>query len=176
MADLVVIPRLRRVLKERHLALDELHRRLLARDDAPSRAALARLARERPIRVIRIDTVTPVMEELSVPFEALFESVPRAEWERRQLANGQARAVAAALVDSNGRDGRTARADAETDAAIARIERELRARSPELFDDRGRLRKRALVARLVERIGSRTIEGEEIVRRINAARAEGRAP
>ena len=39
MLGTVVIPRLRRVLAERSLALDELHRRLLARGDAPRRRA-----------------------------------------------------------------------------------------------------------------------------------------
>src|SRR6266700_955346 len=83
MTDLVVIPRLRRLLSERRLAFDELHRRLVARGDAPSRAALGRLAQERPIRVIRMETVLPILEELAVPFGTLFESLPRAEWERR---------------------------------------------------------------------------------------------
>ena len=175
MTDLVVVPRLRRLLSERRLALDEFHRRLVARGDAPSRAALGRLAQERPIRVIRIETVLPILEELAVPFGTLFESLPRAEWERRELANGQARAVATTLVDRNGRRSPLT-ADKETDAAIARLQDDLRARSPELFDHRGRLRKRALVARLTERFGSHTVEGEEVVRRINAARHHGRAP
>jgi len=176
MTDLVVVPRLRRLLRERRLALDEFHRRLIAKGDAPSRAALARLAQERPIRVIRMETVLPILEELAVPFGTLFESLPRAEWERRELANGQAHAVATALVDRNGRGSHSDRAAKETDAAIARLQDDLRARSPELFDDRGRLRKRALVARLTERFGSQTVEGEEVVRRINAARHHGRAP
>ena len=176
MADLVVIPRLRRLLRERRLALDEFHRRLVAKGDAPSRAALARLAQERPIRVIRMETVLPILEELEVPFATLFESLPRAEWERRESANGQARAVATVLVDRNGRGARRATPEDETDAAIQRLQDDLRVRSPELFDDRGRLRKRALVARLTERFGSRRVEGEEIVRRSNAARKHGRAP
>ena len=176
MTDLVVVPRLRRLLSERRLALDEFHRRLVAKGDAPSRAALARLAQERPIRVIRMETVLPILDELAVPFGTLFESLPRAEWERRELANGQARAVATALLDRHGRGTHVERAVKETDAAIARLQDDLRARSPELFDRRGRLRKRALVARLTERFGSQTVEGEEVVRRINAARHHGRAP
>ena len=172
MADTVIIPRLRRVLAERQMALDELHRRLVARGDAPSRATLARLAQEKPIRTIRIDSVLPVMEELAVPFAALFEAIPRADWERRQAANGQAHAAAGALVRRRaGRRHRVANAEAETDAMIAELEEDLRASSPELFDDRGRLRKRALVSRLTERFGSTTIEGDEINRRITAARA-----
>src|SRR2546427_10685809 len=103
MTDLVVVPRVRRLLSERRLALDEFHRRLVARGDAPSRAALGRLAQERPIRVIRMETGLPILEELAVPFGTLFESLPCAEWERRELANGQARAVATTLVDRNGR-------------------------------------------------------------------------
>ena len=67
-------------------------------------------------------------------------------------------------------------AENTTDAAIARLQRDLRARSPELFDRRGLLRKRALVARLIERFGSQTVEGEEVVRRIDAARRRGCAP
>ena len=176
MADLVVVPRLRRLLRERRLALDELHRRLVARGEAPSRAALARLAQERPIRVIRMETVLPILEELAVPFSTLFESLPRAEWERRESVNGEARAVATALVHRNGRGTRSGAVEDETDTVIARFQEDLRARSPELFDHRGRLRKRALVARLTERFGSQTVEGEEIVRRINAARKHGRAP
>jgi hypothetical protein len=175
MTDLVVVPRLRRLLVERRLALDEFHRRLVARGDAPSRAALGRLAQERPIRVIRMETVLPILEEIAVPFGTLFESLPRAEWERREKANGQAREVATALVDQNIRGTHVGRAEKETDAAIARLQDDLRARSPELFDQRGRLRKRALVARLTERFGSQTVEGEEVIRRINAARRHGRA-
>ena len=52
MTDLVVVPRLRRLLSERRLALDEFHRRLVARGDAPSRAALGRLAQERPVEIV----------------------------------------------------------------------------------------------------------------------------
>jgi len=172
MVDTVIIPRLRRVLAERNLALDELHRRLIARGNAPSRATLARLAQEKPIQTIRIDSVLPVMEELDVSFAALFEAVPRVAWERRQAANGQAQATAGALVRSRvDRRNRAANAEAETDAVIARLEQDLRTDSPELFDERGRLRKRALVNRLTERFGNATIEGDEIVRRINEARA-----
>jgi hypothetical protein len=40
-----------------------------------------------------------------------------------------------------------------------------------LFDNRGRLRERALVSRLTERFGSTTVEGDAIVARIDAARA-----
>ena len=47
-----------------------------------------------------------------------------------------------------------------TDDAIARLQRDLRVRSPELFDRRGRLRKRELVARLTERFRGQTVEGE----------------
>ena len=172
MVDTVIIPRLRHVLTERHLSLDELHRRLGRRGDAPSRATLARLAQERPLSTIRVDSVLAVMEELALPFAALFETVPRAEWERRQAANGQAHAAAGELVRRRiDRRGRAAQADEETDAVIARLEQELRADSPDLFDDRGRLRKRALVTRLAERFGSRTVEGDEIRRRINTVRA-----
>ena len=39
-----------------------------------------------------METVLPILDELAVPFGALFESLPRVEWERRELANGQARA------------------------------------------------------------------------------------
>lgn len=171
MPNTVIIPRLRRLLAERHLAIDELHQRLIARGGAPSRATLARLAQDKPIRTIRIDSVLPVMEELDVSFAALFEAVPRAEWERKQAANGQAHAAAGALVRSRAdRRKPAADAEAETDAVIARLEQDLRTSSPELFDDRGRLRKRALVSRLSERFGSTTIEGDEIIRRINAAR------
>ncbi len=173
MADTVIIPRLRRVLRERDMDLAELHRRLTVRGGAPSRATLARLAQERPISTIRTDTVVPVLEELALPLGALFESISRAEWEQHRTANGQAQAAARAL--SQRRDGRPGNATAETDAVIARLRDELRARNPELFDARGRLRKRALVTRLAERFGGRTVEGEEVVRRVNAARAAGRA-
>ena len=112
------------------------------------------------------------MDELSVPLAELFETVPRGEWERRQAVNGQAHAAAGALVRRrvNRRD-RAAHAEAETDALIARLEKDLRAESPDLFDGRGRLRKRALVTRLSERFGATTIEGDEIIRRIDLARA-----
>ena len=171
MLGTVVIPRLRRVLAERSLALDELHRRLLARGDAPSPATLARLCEEKPIRTIRVDTVLPVMEELAISLDVLFETVPRAEWQHRQRANRQAFATAGVLVRRRP-DLRSRRApvEAETEAVIARLEQELRANSPELFDDRGRFRKRALVARLAERFRGTDIQGDEIIRWINAAR------
>jgi len=172
MTETVIIPRLRRVLEDRNLGLDELHRRLVVRDNAPSRATLARLAQEKPVQTIRADTVLPVMDELSVPLAELFETVPRAEWERRQTVNGLAHAAASALVRRRvDRRDRAARAEAENDALIARLEKDLRAESPDLFDGRGRLRKRALVTRLSERFGATTVEGDEIIRRINLARA-----
>ena len=173
MAQTVIIPRLRRVLRERHMDLAELHRRLLARGHAPSRATLARLAQERPIATIRTESIIPVLEELELPLGALFETVPLAEWEHQHRANGQARATARALSEQRaGRRGtRREDAAAETDAVITRLERELRTSDPELFDARGRLRKRALVRRLAERFGGMTIEGDEVVRLVNAARA-----
>jgi hypothetical protein len=170
-ADTVIIPQLRRVLTERRLALDELHRRLVARGNAPSRATLARLAQERPILTIRADTVLPVIDELGVPLSALFETMPRAEWQRRLTANGQAHSAARAMARPRSSQRSAATADAETDTVIASLERDLRANSPELFDARGRLRKRALIAQLAKRFGSATIEGDEITRRISAARA-----
>jgi hypothetical protein len=177
MPDTVLIPQLRRVLKERRLPLDELHRRLVARGNAPSRATLARLAQERPILTIRVDTLLPVMEELEVPFSALFETMTRAEWERRRTANGQAQTAARARARRP--EARPdSKADAETDAVIARLEQDLRATSPDLFDNRGRLRKRALITQLAERFGSTAIESDQILRRINAtrvARPGGRA-
>ncbi len=136
------------------------------------RATLARLAQEKPVQTIRADTVLAVMDELSVSLAELFETVPRAEWERREAANGQAHAAATALVRRRAdRRARRAQAEAETDAVIARLENDLRAESPDLFDSRGRLRKRALVGRLSERFGTTTIEGDDIIRRINLARA-----
>jgi hypothetical protein len=172
MADTVVVPRLRTILAERQLPLDELHRRLVARGDAPSRATLGRLAQDKPVQTIRVESVVPILEELSLPLDALFEVISRADWERRQTANGQAHAAAGALARRRGsRRNRIAEAEAETDALIARLERDLRTQSPELFDNRGRLRKRALVSQLTERFGSTTVERDEIVARIDAARA-----
>jgi hypothetical protein len=44
--DTVIIPRLRRVLAERNLALDELHRRLIARGNAPKVAECPLIAEQ----------------------------------------------------------------------------------------------------------------------------------
>src|SRR5215217_4770254 len=98
--------------------LAELHRRLVARGHAPSRATLARLAQERPIATIRTETVVPVLEALDLPIGALFESVSRADWERRRAVNGQAHAAARALREHGVRQRRDKRleAAAETDA------------------------------------------------------------
>ena len=196
MTDLVVVPRLRRLLSERRLALDEFHRRLVARGDAPSRAALGRLAQERPIRVIRMETVLPILEELAVPFGTLFESLPCAEWERRELANGQARAVATTLVDRNGRRSPLS-ADKETAPPIrAQLKAwEDAGYGPASSFDRNRVSVILGVTgtlelviplgarlghprwrRALKEAGVQNTVAEEVVRRINAARHHGRAP
>jgi hypothetical protein len=51
---------------------------------------------------------------------------------------------------------RLALADQELTEVSDRLQNELRKESPELFDARGRLRKRVASARIVERIGGRT--------------------
>jgi hypothetical protein len=59
---------------------------------------------------------------------------------------------------------RLAEAERELRDVIRRLEAELRSRSPELFDARGRLRRKALSERLIARAGGKTwLSGDELI-------------
>jgi hypothetical protein len=94
------------------------------------------------------------------------------------VASGSRRARAEAQrterdVSAEDRRRRLAEADAELRAVSERLEAELRAKRPELFDRRGRLRRAALTQRIAEQTGGKkTLSGDELFALEGAADAE----
>jgi Cro/C1-type HTH DNA-binding domain len=161
--DTVFVSRLGQVLRERHLNVGELQRRLHARGHSISRGAIDRLVSERAVRKVELDVLVPLLEELGVSFHDAFARVPSEAVANREAAR-PAVAEAARRMASDNRRARLAEADGELDDIAARLERDLRSTHPELFDRRGRLRQRALSRLLLERFGGkRTITGDEVL-------------
>lgn len=174
MTETVFVSRLGRVLRERHLRLGDLQRRLHQRGHPISRGALDRLMSERPVHTVELDVLVPLLEELDVDFATAFVRVPSEVAAQHEVTRPAAR-DAARRVAGQTRRQRLAEADAELDAVAGRLEDDLRQSHPELFDGRGRLRQRALAQLLVERFGGkRTISGEEL--RALMEREDGPAP
>ncbi len=158
----VFVSRLGRVLRERHLRVGDLQRRLHQRGHAVSRGALDRLMSERPVHTVELDVLVPVLEELEVDFAAAFARVP-AEVASQQATDRPAARDAARRLARQTRRQRLAEADAELDDVARRLKDDLRRSHPELFDGRGRLRQRALAQLLLDRFGGkRTISGDEL--------------
>jgi hypothetical protein len=72
--------------------------------------------------------------------------------------------LAETAADAASRQAAIDAADAELDEVIVRLEQELRERHPELFDARGRLRKKLIARKIRERTGGkRLLTGEEYI-------------
>jgi hypothetical protein len=76
-------------------------------------------------------------------------------------------------ISADERRRRLAEADAELEEVSKRLEATLRTEWPELFDRRGRLRRKVLAQRLAERTGGKTwLSGDDLVALEEAADAE----
>jgi hypothetical protein len=168
----VHVSRLGDLLRQRRLNVPRLQKRLAAQGHSLSRGALVRLASDEPIEEIRLSVVRPILRELDVPFEAVFEEIGADELAARREQHARARALAREV----GRGEEAARAGAAGDESteelrevIARSTAELARSHPELVDRRGRIRRRVLEALLRERLGDRgSLTGQEYDRLVTA--------
>jgi transcriptional regulator with XRE-family HTH domain len=144
------VSRIGELLRARGLTVSELHRRLTAEGETISRTALDRLASDRPVADAHLAALLPVLRVLDVPIEEAFRPVDAEEAARRR----RVRAATARLLRPGravqGADSISPEAEAALDEAIARAAAALRARRPDLFDRRGRPRKRAIARMLAE--------------------------
>ena len=169
----VVVSTIGAVLRQRGMGVGELQRRLAERGINVSRGALDRLASDRPLKVVNFELLVPVLEELGLELGEPFMTLPSGEHERqrtaralalqaaRSMANGHTEAVEAALVDE------ADEADAET---AARLDALIRQQHPEVFDTRGRLRRRALARALTTRFGGTRLTSDQVDNVIAAGR------
>src|SRR6266508_3221666 len=97
MAATVHVSRLGDLLRQRRLSVPKLQGRLAARGYPMSRGALVRLASDEPIEEIRLSVVRPILRELDVPFEAVFEEIDADELAARRQRHARARALARAI-------------------------------------------------------------------------------
>jgi hypothetical protein len=156
MAATVHVSRLGDLLRQRRLSVPKLQGRLAARGYPTSRGALDRLASDEPIEEIRLSVVRPILRELGVPFEAVFEEIDADELAARRQRHAQARALARAVGRPGAADGAGPAGEVPTEelrSVIARAAAELARSHPGLVDARGRVRRRALEAALRERLG-----------------------
>ncbi|MBV9173034.1 MAG: helix-turn-helix domain-containing protein [Chloroflexi bacterium] len=163
--DVHVISTIGSTMREQGLGVAELRRRLAARGISVSRGALDRLVSDRPLKSVNFDLLLPVLDELGItlgdPFVAIpagdlartQEAIDRARSATRALANGAHPAQLAQMLDE---------ADQNDAATIDRLEQRLRREHPEAFDNRGRLRKRALSKALVAQFGGRRLSREQV--------------
>jgi hypothetical protein len=155
MVDTVVyVSRIGRVLEARHLSVPRLRERLAARGHSISRGALARLVSDEPIEEIRLSVIRPVLDELGLSFEQAFDEVCPADFERQRLNRSRARSLAG-LSDFDLASASTSEATAadptnELREVIARSLKKIQSTHPEIVDQRGRIRRRAL-AKAIEK-------------------------
>jgi transcriptional regulator with XRE-family HTH domain len=154
------VSRIGELLRARGLTVSELQRRLAEDGETVSRTALDRLASDQPVADAHLAALMPVLRLLDVPVEEAFRPVNAAEADRRR----RARAAAARLLRS-GRPpadaGISPEADTALDEVIARASATLRVRRPDLFDRRGRPRKRAIARMIAEAVPGGRYAGEE---------------
>ena len=156
----VFVSRLGLVLRDRHLGVSELQRRLQRRGHPISRGALDRLMSRRPVQSVDLDVLVPVLDELGVDFRTAFEQLPTPVAQAEAIARPAAREAAQRIT----RRGALIEADLELEQASNRLQAELRTLHPELFDRRGRLRRRMLERLLVERAEGRTALEDDVLR------------
>lgn len=139
-------------LRRRGITIADLQRRLAARGLRVSRRAIDRIVSDRPIAMVSLSTVLPILDELRMPFEDAFRSLSTDDEDSKRRARARA---ARLLAGSPARAAFSPEVEAELDDAIARSAAILRTQRPDLFDARGRPRRRALMRALEEQLGSR---------------------
>ena len=161
----VVVSTIGAALRQRGMGVGELQRRLAERGINVSRGALDRLASDRPLKAVNFELLVPVLEELGIELGEPFMALPSEEHERqrtaralaletaRSMANGHTEGAEAALIDE------ADEADAETAAQLDAL---IRRQHPEVFDSRGRLRRRALTRALTTRFGGTRLTRDQV--------------
>lgn len=169
MATVQYVSRIREEMRARDVTVSDLHRRLADRGIHVSRGALDRIASDQPITEVSLLVVMPVLEEIGLRFEDAFRRVDDDE----RIAREEARARAARIVDHLRSTGKLSTREPkpggesadtrvpELEQAIGHARKLLRARHPELFDGRGRLRHRAFQRMLQERFADHRQAAEE---------------
>ena len=161
------------VLRERRMGVSELRRRLLAKGAHCSRGALDHLVSDRPVKQVDLRILWPVLDELELDMRSAFAAAPddgEAAGVRRDAAQRVARQAATAI-----RTGAILEGEQEQDGIIAHLTEQVRIEHPEVFDRRGRLRKRALARLLVKELGTEALTGDEFLRLGGMAATEPRA-
>lgn len=156
------VSRIGELLRARGLTVSELHRRLTAEGEVVSRTALDRLASDRPVADAHLAALLPVLRLLDLPIEEAFRPVDTEEAERRRrVRDAAARLLRPRRAARDAAVGISPEADAALDEVIARASAALRARRPDLFDRRGRPRKRAIARMLAEAVQGGRYAGEQ---------------
>ena len=165
MEHTIYLSQLGHIARTRGLTVAELQRRLKHRGLTVSRGALDRLFSQRPVREVSLEIVVPVLEELDVDLRSAFRRVTRDDADVMEAARNEAAWLARQFPTARGtprRRASIAAAEAELTDVGDRLEVALRRRHPELFDSRGRLRRRALTRLLAERTGKRLLTSDEM--------------
>jgi transcriptional regulator with XRE-family HTH domain len=155
------VSRIGELLRARGLSVSELHRRLTAEGEVVSRTALDRLASDRPVSDAHLAALLPVLRVLDVPIEDAFRPVDTEEAERRRRVRAATTRLLRPKRPARDAAGVSPEAEAALDEVIVRASAALRARRPDLFDRRGRPRKRAIARMLAEATQGGRYAGEQ---------------
>jgi hypothetical protein len=166
------------IMRARGLSVDDLRTRLAQRGVRVSRMALDRLISPEPVRAVRLAILLPVLEELGTDLGAAYTRAEMSEagsasspatrkqpsGDREQPVRGRA----------GTRQSQVAAADRELAEMTVAARDRLREQQPDMFDSRGRLRRRVLAQRLAERTGGKAALGKAEV--LALARADSPRP
>lgn len=155
------VSRIGELLRTRGMTVAELQRRLAEQGAAVSRTAIDRLASDKPVVDAHLAALLPVLRLLDVRIEDAFRPVDAAEAERRRGVRAAATRLKRARGSSTDDAGISPEAAAALDEAIGRASTALRTRRPDLFDRRGRPRKRAIARTIAEASQGERYAGEE---------------
>jgi len=171
----VVVSTIGVALRQRGIGVGELQRRLAERGIRVSRGALDRLASDRPLKAINFELLVPILEELGITLGEPFVALPNDELERQQAARALGREAARNLANGDATGSAVAalvdEADLADDDSIDRLDALIRSQHPEVFDGRGRLRRRALGSALAKRFGGTRLTSDQVDDVIAAGRA-----
>ena len=167
----VVVSTIGAALREQGISVSTLQRRLAQRGVHVSRGALDRLASDRPLKAVNFDLLLPVLEELGIALGEPFLTMSSDDMARQQAARAQAREIARTLANGAAPGAPVDDADRADAESIAHLDALIRRQHPEAFDERGRLRKRALTRALSRRFGGTRLTREQVDAVIAAGRA-----
>jgi hypothetical protein len=165
MEQTVYVSRVGDAARVQGVSVAEMQRRLAKRGLRVSRGALDRLFSQRPVREVSLEIIVPVLEELDLDLRSAFDLVVRSDADERSRARSEAAALVRQFPFAKGRTrsrDATSRAAAELDEITGKLEARLKHRHPEVFDRRGRLRRRTLTQLLTQRAGKRLLTDEDL--------------